>query len=135
MVTGGKISGTDAAEAILTYISETYGGLSEKLATTYDAMVDNLADFQADMDAAMGEGYNEGRKEGLQAQMDWMSGESGAAVEEANRAIGRSPFYQGSESRSVLRWNPSPPTRKARRRPCSPAGRSRNRLWRKCAAV
>ena len=70
------------------YINETYGGLSEKLATTYDAMVDNLADFQADMDAAMGEGYNEGRKEGLQAQMDWMSGESGAAVEEANRAIG-----------------------------------------------
>ena len=88
MVTGGKISGTDAAEAILTYINETYGGLSEKLATTYDAMVDNLADFQADMDAAMGEGYNEGRKKGLQAQMDWMSGESGAAVEEANRAIG-----------------------------------------------
>ena len=51
-------------------------------------MVDNLSDFQADMDAAMGEGYNEARKEGLQAQMDWMSGESGEAVEEANRAIG-----------------------------------------------
>lgn len=88
MVTDGKIAGADAAEAILTYINETYGGLSEKLATTYDAMVDNLSDFQADMDAAMGEGYNEGRKAGLQAQMDWMSGESGEAVEEANRAIG-----------------------------------------------
>lgn len=88
MVTDGKIAGEDAAEAILTYINETYGGLSEKLATTYDAMVDNLGDFQADMDAAMGEGYNEARKEGLQAQMDWMSGESGEAVEEANRAIG-----------------------------------------------
>lgn len=88
MVTDGKIGGADAAEAILTYINETYGGLSEKLATTYDAMVDNLEDFQADMDAAMGEGYNEGRKAGLQAQMDWMSGESGEAVEEANRAIG-----------------------------------------------
>ena len=88
MVTGGKIGGEDAAEAILTYINETYGGLSEKLSTTYDAMVDNLADYQADMDAAMGEGYNEGRKVGLQAQMDWMSGESGTAVEEANRAIG-----------------------------------------------
>ena len=88
MVTEGKIAGEDAAEAILTYINETYGGLSEKLATTYDAMVDNLSDFQADMDAAMGEGYNEGRKAGLQAQMDWMSGESGEAVEEANRAIG-----------------------------------------------
>ena len=88
MVTDGKIAGADAAEAILTYINDTYGGLSEKLATTYDAMVDNLSDFQADMDAAMGEGYNEGRKAGLQAQMDWMSGESGEAVEEANRAIG-----------------------------------------------
>ena len=88
MVTEGKIAGEDAAEAILTYINETYGGLSEKLSTTYDAMVDNLSDFQADMDAAMGEGYNEGRKAGLQAQMDWMSGESGEAVEEANRAIG-----------------------------------------------
>lgn len=88
MVTDGKIAGADAAEAILNYINETYGGLSEKLSTTYDAMVDNLGDFQADMDAAMGEGYNEGRKKGLQAQMDWMSGESGAAVEEANRAIG-----------------------------------------------
>lgn len=88
MVTDGKISGEDAAEAILTYINDTYGGLSEKLATTYDAMADNLADFQADMDAAMGEGYNEGRKAGIQAQMDWMSGESGEAVEEANRAIG-----------------------------------------------
>lgn len=88
MVTDGKIAGADAAEAILTYIDKTYGGLSEKLATTYDAMVDNLGDFQADMDAAMGEGYNEGRKAGLQAQMDWMSGESGKAVEEANRAIG-----------------------------------------------
>jgi len=88
MVTDGKIAGADAAEAILTYIDKTYGGLSEKLATTYDAMVDNLSDFQADMDAAMGEGYNEGRKAGLQAQMDWMSGESGKAVEEANYAIG-----------------------------------------------
>lgn len=88
MVTGGEISGETAAQAILDYINQTYGGLSDKLATTYDAMVDNLTDFQTDMDAAMGEGYNEGRKAGLQAQMDWMSGESGKAVEEANRAIG-----------------------------------------------
>lgn len=88
MITHGDISGEHAAESILTYIDQTYGGLSEKLASTYDAMVDNLADYQADMDAAMGEGYNEGRKAGIQAQMDWMSGESGAAVEEANKAIG-----------------------------------------------
>ena len=88
LVSDGKISGGTAAQAILDYIDQTFGGLSEKLASTYDAMVDNLGDYEAELDAAMGEGYNEGRKSGLQAQMDWLSGESGEAVEEANRAIG-----------------------------------------------
>ena len=88
MVTSGEISGGSAAQAILDYIDQTYGGLSENLSTTYDAMVDNLSDYEAELDAAMGEGYNEARKEGLQAQMDWLSGESGLAVEEANQAIG-----------------------------------------------
>ena len=103
MVTDGKIAGADAAEAILTYINDTYGGLSEKLATTYDAMVDNLSDFQADMDAAMGEGYNEARKIGLQAQMDWMSGESGKSVEEANRAIGAWKAQLENETEEFIR--------------------------------
>lgn len=89
LVSDGKISGGTAAQAILDYIDQTFGGLSEKLASTYDAMVDNLGDYEAELDAAMGEGYNEGRKSGLQAQMDWLSGESGEALEEANRAIGR----------------------------------------------
>ena len=88
LVSDGKISGGTAAQAILDYIDQTFGGLSEKLASTYDAMVDNLGDYEAELDAAMGEGYTEGRKSGLQAQMDWLSGESGEAVEEANRAIG-----------------------------------------------
>ena len=88
LVSDGRISGGTAAQAILDYIDQTFGGLSEKLASTYDAMVDNLGDYEAELDAAMGEGYNEGRKSGLQAQMDWLSGESGEAVEEANRAIG-----------------------------------------------
>ena len=88
LVSDGEISGGTAAQAILDYIDQTVGGLSEKLASTYDAMVDNLGDYEAELNAAMGEGYNEGRKTGLQAQMDWLSGESGEAVEEANRAIG-----------------------------------------------
>lgn len=88
MVTDGDISGETAAQAILDYINTTFGGLSEKLATTYDAMVDNLADAQAEIDAAMGEGYNEARKEGLQAQQDWLNGESGEKVSEAYSAIG-----------------------------------------------
>lgn len=85
MVSGGKISGTDAAQAILGYIQEEFGGLSEKLASTYDAMVDNLGDAEANLNAMMGEGYNKTRKAGIQEQSDWL--ESGQ-LEEAYKAIG-----------------------------------------------
>lgn len=88
MVTAGQISGEGAAEAILQYIERTFGGLSDRLSGTYDAMVDNLADAQADIDAAMGEGYNEARKQGIQSQTDWLTGESGGMVEEAYKSIG-----------------------------------------------
>lgn len=88
MVTGGDISGVDAAQAILDYINETYGGLSEKLAATYDAMVDNLGDYEAELEASMGEGYNETRKQGIQNQMDFLDGETGQKMQEAYRAMG-----------------------------------------------
>ncbi|MCI5842355.1 MAG: tape measure protein [Clostridiales bacterium] len=88
MVTAGQISGEAAAEAILQYIDQTFGGLSDRLSGTYDAMVDNLADAQSNIDAAMGEGYNEARKQGIQAQTDWLTGESGGMVEEAYKSIG-----------------------------------------------
>lgn len=85
MVSKGNISGTDAAQAILDYIQEEYGGLSEKLAATYDAMVDNLGDAEANLNAMMGEGYNEVRKAGIQAQSDWLESDEMA---EAYKAIG-----------------------------------------------
>lgn len=85
MVTAGSISGTDAAQAILDYIQEEFGGLSEKLASTYDAMVDNLGDAETNLNARMGEGYNEARKAGLQAQMDWLESDE---LGEAYEAIG-----------------------------------------------
>lgn len=88
MVTAGQITGEQAAEAILDYIDESFGGLSERMAGTYSGMTDNLADAQANIDAAMGEGYNEARKAGIQAQTDWLTGESGGMVQEAYRYIG-----------------------------------------------
>lgn len=78
LVTKGQIGGVEAAEALLDYIDREFGGLSDKLASTYDAMVDNLGDAEANLEAAMGEGYNETRKEGIQAQMDWLSDNEGA---------------------------------------------------------
>ena len=85
MVTDGEISGTQAAQAILDYIQEEFGGLSEKLSSTYDAMVDNLGDAEANLNARMGEGYNEARKAGIQAQRDWLESEE---LGEAYEAIG-----------------------------------------------
>ena len=88
MVSGGQISGETAAQALLDYINETFGGLSEKLAGTYDAMVDNLADTQAEIDAAMGEGYTSVRVASIGDQIEAYGGELGTALSEANKAIG-----------------------------------------------
>jgi tape measure domain-containing protein len=88
MVTKGKISGNTAAQAILDYINQTFGGLSDKLSTTYNAMVDNLKDAQDNVDAAMGRGYNDARKSGIQAQTDFLNGDSGGKVETAYQQIG-----------------------------------------------
>lgn len=85
MVTDGDISGTQAAQAILDYIQEEFGGLSEKLASTYDAMVDNLGDAEANLNARMGEGYNEARKSGLEAQQAWLESDQ---LGDAYEAIG-----------------------------------------------
>lgn len=82
LVSDGAVGGMEAAQAILDYIQEEFGGLSEKLASTYDAMVDNLEDAEANLNARMGEGYNEARKSGIAAQQDWLnSDELGAAYE------------------------------------------------------
>ncbi len=72
MVTKGQIGGVEAAQAILDYIDEEFGGLSAKLMGTYDAMVDNLSDAEANLQARAGDGYNETRKQGIQAQQEWL---------------------------------------------------------------
>ncbi|HIT31685.1 MAG TPA: tape measure protein [Candidatus Enterenecus stercoripullorum] len=77
MVTDGEIGGVEAAQAILDYIDQEFGGLSEKLMGTYDAMVDNLSDAEANLQARAGEGYNETRKQGIQAQQEWMEDKEG----------------------------------------------------------
>lgn len=88
LVSNGNVSGTTAADAILNYISEQYGGLSERLAGSYEGLMGNIEDANADLQAAMGEGYNEARKAGLQEQLDWMNGEMGASMQQAYEQIG-----------------------------------------------
>lgn len=93
LVTKGEIGGEFAAQAILDYIDQEYGGLSEDLMSTYDAMTANLEDLMANLEAAGGEGYNEVRKEGLQAETEAYSGALGAAMEEINRIAGENQAY------------------------------------------
>lgn len=93
LVTGGDISGETAAQAILDYIDQEYGGLSEDLMSTYDAMADNLADIKATIEAAGGEGYNETRKEGLAAEADAYGGALGQAVSLNNQIAGGNQAY------------------------------------------
>ena len=88
MVTKGEIGGEDAAQAILDFLGSEFGGLSDTLAGTYDAMVDNLGDINASLEAAGGDAYNAMRKEGIQAEMDAYGGELGDAIKEINAVVG-----------------------------------------------
>lgn len=88
LVTDGAVDGAQAAEAILEYINQEFGGLSEKLMGTYDAMVDNLSDAEANLQARAGEGYNEERKKGIQAQQEWLD-QSGDSLGDAYGMIGQ----------------------------------------------
>lgn len=103
MVTAGDINGSTAAQAILDYINETYGGLSEDLMSTYDAMADNLEDIMSNIEAAGGEGYNEERKGGIQAEMDAYEGSLGDAVSEISRIAGENQAYFENLSEQITR--------------------------------
>lgn len=88
LVSKGKINGEDAAEAILDFIQQEFGGLSDDLAGTYDAMADNLGDIESSLQAAGGDAYNSLRKAGVNEQMLAYGGELGDAIKEINAVMG-----------------------------------------------
>lgn len=87
MISDGDISGTKAVDIIQQGL-EQYAGAMEEMSKTFSGLESTLADAQTEMDNAYGEGYNEARKQGLQEEIDYLSGESGALIQEANRAMG-----------------------------------------------
>lgn len=87
MISKGAISGTQAVDIIQQGL-EQYAGAMDKMSQTYSGLTSTLADAQTEMDNAYGEGYNETRKKGIQEEIDYLSGESGALIQEANRAMG-----------------------------------------------
>lgn len=87
LISKGGISGTQAVDIIQEGL-ERYAGAMDEMSRTYSGLTSTLSDAQAEMDNAYGEGYNETRKQGLQEEIDYLSGESGALIQEANRAMG-----------------------------------------------
>ena len=87
MISKGSISGTKAVDIIQQGL-EQYAGAMDKMSQTFSGLESTLADAQTEMDNAYGEGYNETRKKGFQEEIDYLSGESGALIQEANRAMG-----------------------------------------------
>lgn len=88
MISKGEVEGTKAAEIILQAMTDSFSGSMLQQSQTFSGLTSTVEGLTQELDNAMGEGYNEGRMAGLAAQRDWLSGESGEAVEEANRAIG-----------------------------------------------
>ena len=87
MISKGSISGTQAVSIIQQGL-EQYAGAMNEMSQTFSGLESTLSDAQAEMDNAYGEGYNRVRKEGYQAEIDWLTGDSGAAMQEAYNAIG-----------------------------------------------
>lgn len=88
MVSDGLIPGAEAAQIIADSMGTNYEGNMDKQSQTYEGLKSSLEDLKNQMDQAMGDAYNEKRKEGINAQIDWLSGESGNKMKEANAMIG-----------------------------------------------
>lgn len=103
MVSKGLVPGEEAAAAIADYMGTDFAGSMEKQAKTYAGLSSTLQGMQDEMDVAMGEGYNEQRKLGIQAEINWLSGDSGDKMKEANRLVGEWQANLENEKERLLR--------------------------------
>lgn len=103
MVSKGLVPGEEAAAALADYMGADFAGSMEKQAKSYAGLTSTLQGMQDEMDVAMGEGYNEQRKLGMQAEIDWLSGDSGDRMKEANRLVGEWQASLENEKERLLR--------------------------------
>lgn len=102
-ISKGLIPGKEAAEIITEYMGTIYEGAMKLQSTSFSGMTSTLQGLQNDMDAAMGEGYNAERKEGIQAQIDWLGGESGEKMKEIYGMIGSYKASLENEHEKAIR--------------------------------
>lgn len=89
MISDGEIAGQEAARIILRAMADSFGGAMVEQSQTMSGLESTLEDANAELANAMGAGYNMARKEGLQAEIDFLSGETGQQMQEAYSMIGQ----------------------------------------------
>lgn len=87
-ISDGEVLGRQAVEIILNGMAQAFSGAMENQSLTFEGLSSTLEGWQQEMDAAMGQGFNDIRKQGLQAEIDYLSSDSGQMMQEANYAIG-----------------------------------------------
>ncbi len=88
MISKGEIAGQDAARIILDALSDSFAGSMEAQSKTFSGITSTIEGLQQELNNAMGEGYNQTRMQGLEAQKEWLAGDSGQEMQEAYTAIG-----------------------------------------------
>lgn len=93
LISKGSLDGVEAAKVLMGGMAQDYGGSMDELSETYSGKQSTLEDAQAELDKAMGEGYNSERIKGMDAEIEYLSGETGDQVKEMYSLIGE---YQAS---------------------------------------
>lgn len=88
MISKGQIAGQDASRIILDALTDSFAGSMERQSKTFSGITSTIEGLRQELDNAMGEGYNETRMAGLQAEREWLEGDSGQEMQEAYQAIG-----------------------------------------------
>ena len=88
MISKGEVAGQDAVRIILDALSDSFAGSMEAQSKTFSGITSTIEGLQQELDNAMGEGYNQTRMQGLEAQKEWLAGDSGQEMQEAYTAIG-----------------------------------------------
>lgn len=90
MISKGQIAGQDAARIILDALTDSFAGSMERQSKTFSGITPPpLRACGQELDNAMGEGLpTRPCMAGLQAEREWLEGDSGQEMQEAYQAIG-----------------------------------------------
>lgn len=90
-------------DAMYKYMGSRFEGAAAGMTETYAGISGIMQSYQEDLDAAMAQGFMDARTAGMNEQVDWMSGESGDQIQEANRMIGEWQASLENEKERLLR--------------------------------